>query len=144
MSCLKIILFILFFLNMNPVNSQNIASHKWDNRILIVFTDDLNNAIYNKQIEEFQNHEDGLEARKLLVYQIIKDNYKIGLAETADWKKSTQDYYKTYKKTNAAFELLLVGLDGGTKLRETDFISCEGLFSIIDVMPMRQSELNNN
>jgi hypothetical protein len=142
MSGLKIILSILILLNMSHVNSQHIASYKWKNRILLVLTDDINSAIYKKQIKELQVQENGLKERKLIVYQISKDEFKLGLTETKDWQKSTR-LYKSYKKTKDAFEVILIGLDGGIKLRETDLISCKALFSVIDVMPMRKYELNN-
>ncbi|WP_345165985.1 DUF4174 domain-containing protein [Algibacter aquimarinus] len=41
-------------------------------------------------------------------------------------------------------ELLLIGLDGGIKLRQSKMLYCKDLFSVIDVMPMRKSEINNN
>lgn len=127
---------------MNHVTAQSIASHKWRNRILLVLTDDINNTIYKNQIKELQAHETGLKERKLIVYQISKDKFKTGLTEITSWQKSIQ-LYKDYKQSKTTLEVLLIGLDGGIKLREIDLISCEALFGVIDVMPMRKSELNN-
>lgn len=143
MTFFKAILFVLFFLNMNSIYAQNIGSYKWKNRLLLVLTDDTDNAIYKKQIKEFRINKNGLEERKLIVYNIKKDNYKIGLTENIDWQNSTK-LYKAYKKTNTTFEILLIGLDGDMKLRKNTFLNCKDLFSIIDVMPMRKSEINNN
>lgn len=143
MSVLKVILFTLFIINMQPFHAQNIDSYQWKNRILLVLTDDIDNSIFKNQIEELKRYEDGLKERKLIVYQIHNKAYKLGLAENSNWQQSTQKY-KTQKKTKSAFEVLLIGLDGGVKLRKTDLISCEALFRIIDVMPMRKNELNNN
>jgi hypothetical protein len=128
---------------MQPFHAQNIDSYQWKNRILLVLTDDIDNSIFKNQIEELKRYEDGLKERKLIVYQIHNKAYKLGLAENSNWQQSTQKY-KTQKKTKSAFEVLLIGLDGGVKLRKTDLISCEALFRIIDVMPMRKNELNNN
>lgn len=138
----KIIIFAFISINMNQLNAQNIESHKWKSRVLLVLTDDLSSTVFKNQIEELQAHENGLKDRKLMIYQIKKDGFKSGLTETGAWQKSTQAY-KKYKKSKTDFEVILIGLDGGVKLTETDLISCETLFRIIDVMPMRQSELNN-
>ena len=40
-----------------------------------------------------------------------------------------------------AFAIVLVGKDGGEKLRRTTPLSPEELFSIVDAMPMRRAEL---
>jgi predicted NACHT family NTPase len=127
---------------MNYVSAQDMASHKWKNRILLVLTDDINSTVHKNQIKELQVHETGLKERKLIVYQISKDKFKIGLTENRDWQKSTQ-LYEDYKQTKATFEVFLIGLDGSVKLREIDLISCKKLFGVIDGMPMRKSELNN-
>ncbi len=141
MSILKAILLISIFIKMGHVNAQNMESHTWKNRVLLLLTEDINNADYKNQIKELQACKNGLVDRKLIVYQITKTGYKIGLSATSKWHKSTQ-VYKEYQKTNIPFQVVLIGLDGGTKLREPDFISCEALFRVIDVMPMRKSELN--
>ena len=138
----KTVLIILFSLNMNAIYSQNLESHKWESRLLLVLTDDTNNTIYKRQIATLKRHKKELEERKLIVYQIKKDSFRKGLRENSEWKNSSQ-LYSTYKKSNNDFEILLIGLDGGFKIRQTDLITCEDLFSIIDVMPMRRSEINN-
>ena len=141
MSILKAILLISIFINMGRVNAQNMESHTWKNRVLLLLTQDINNTDYKNQIKELQACNNGLLDRKLIVYQITKTGYMIGLSDTSKWQKSSQ-VYKEYQKANAPIQVILIGLDGGIKLRETDFISCEALFRVIDVMPMRKSELN--
>ena len=41
------------------------------------------------------------------------------------------------------FEVLLVGKDGGVKLRQETPLSVDDLFATIDAMPMRQREMAN-
>ena len=41
------------------------------------------------------------------------------------------------------FEVVLIGLDGGIKLRQTKLVSLDKLFTLIDGMPMRRNELKN-
>ena len=119
--------------------SQNIASHQWEHRVLLILTDNKDDVTIQNQIKELQTQKSGLAGRKLIIYQVKKQQYKNGL-KPGDWKKSTK-LYKTYKSNNAAFEVILIGLDGGIKLRQNHLLSCEELFKTIDVMPMRKAEL---
>lgn len=140
---IKIILITLFIFKTSPLMGQNIASYKWENRLLFIITDDSESPIYINQINELRRCNKDFTERKLLIYQIKKESYKIGLRNDTKWKKSSK-LYKNYKKTTAPFEILLIGLDGGIKLQQTSLLKCKSLFETIDVMPMRQSELNNN
>ena len=128
---------------MNTIYAQNLKSYQWKNRLLLVITDDINNEIYKNQITELERHVNGLKERKLVVYHIKKDSYKIGLIENGRWQESFS-LYTTYNTKNAPFTISLIGLDGGTKLKQNKLLHCKELFSVIDVMPMRKSEINND
>lgn len=113
---------------------QNIKKHQWKNRVLIVFTDDLQNDVYNNQLLILEEHPKELLERKLVVYCFTKSKYSYNFR--GDWKSSTK-----FKNEKADFKILLIGLDGGVKLEQTQYLSTEKLFTIIDGMPMRKREL---
>ncbi len=48
---------------------------------------------------------------------------------------------KQYKIAHDAFAVLLIGKDGGVKLRSAEPVRPERLFATIDAMPMRQDEM---
>ncbi|SEJ85577.1 protein of unknown function [Dyadobacter sp. SG02] len=54
-----------------------------------------------------------------------------------EWKKWNID-------TASPFTFILVGRDGGEKLRSSDVVSAEKLFGLIDAMPMRKNEVERN
>ncbi|XMO87583.1 DUF4174 domain-containing protein [Algibacter sp. AS12] len=139
MKVFKILFFATLMISVNKGMSQNIASHQWENRVLLVLTDGANTSTFQNQIKELQAHENGLTNRKLIVYQIKKHSYTKGLLDEA-WQNSSKTYEK-YKSKNSSFEVILIGLDGGIKIRQPHLLTCEKLFEIIDVMPMRKSEL---
>jgi hypothetical protein len=69
----------------------------------------------------------------------------IGMAER-DLVIITVEKEAEYKKYNVApnqFTLLLIGKDGGEKLRSTKPVEVETIFRLIDSMPMRQAEMSN-
>ena len=123
----------------NSIYAQDLNNHQWQNRIILILIDDEKNDTYKKQLIEFKKESTGLKERKLIVYHIKPNALKKGLNNNI-WKK-TKTKHKDYKKTNASFEILLIGLDGGIKLQQEDLLTCQALFSLIDVMPMRVNEL---
>lgn len=140
---IKITILTLFIFKTCSLKAQNLTSHKWENRILILLTDNTNTIIYKNQISDLERCTKGLEERKLIIYQVKKDSYKIGLQNTDNWIKS-DILFKNYKKTDAPFEIILIGLDGGIKLKQNTTLTCKRVFDTIDIMPMRRSEINNN
>jgi len=52
--------------------------------------------------------------------------------------------HKKYKIPKNQFTIILIGLDGGEKLRQTKPLDTTTLFAIIDGMPMRRQELKKN
>lgn len=139
MKILKILFIIISIISSNKGMSQNITSHQWESRVLLVLTDNADTSTFLNQIKELQENENGLKDRKLIVYQIKEDAFSIGL-KNEKWQNSLK-LYKTYKSTNSSFEVVLIGLDGGIKLRQNYILTCKKLFKTIDVMPMRKSEL---
>lgn len=136
---MKKILCLIVFIIMTNAHSQELSSHQWEDRIILLLTDSHSNETFQKQISELQNNASGLIDRQLIVYQMLPEKYTKGLSNI-DWKND-RNLYKTYKKTNSKFEFVLIGLDGSVKVQQSDFLACEKLFSIIDAMPMRRSEI---
>ena len=125
----------------NIMNAQILKPYQWENRIVLIFTNDVNAEKYQKQLAVFQSDKAGLEERKLLIGKVTPRQYCLGL-EDSKCVQSAELYRQFYTK-NRDFEVILIGLDGGVKLRQTAILSLEKLFATIDVMPMRRAELRN-
>jgi len=137
----KIAYFLLFFVLLLPdLQSQDLSIHEWENRLLMILTEDTNNSQYQEQLTILASAKGGLLDRKLLVYTITPKAFQMGLNENANWIKSNS-HFQQYHQAEGSFEVLLVGLDGGIKLRQSKILSTEKLFSTIDRMPMRRQEL---
>lgn len=129
---------LLFF--MQKSTAQDLSAHQWQDRLILVLAKDSDDVTYQKQIKLFQAAEAGLKERKLVVYHIFPDQYQTGLVAKDSWMNSSELYGK-YHRTEASFEVLLIGLDGGIKLRKTEVLTTQDLFAIIDGMPMRRAEI---
>ena len=135
------LIFLLFLMSTyaENVKAQDFSAHKWEHRLVLILTDDTDNEKYNKQVEEIKKQPDGIKERKIVVYHITPKKFKKGLSDEK-WQKS-ETKYKRYKKTTSQPEVILMGLDGGVKLRAEEFLSNQKLFDTIDAMPMRMQEM---
>ena len=138
----KTIFLLTLILMMSNANAQDLKSHQWENRIVLLLTKDLKDTSYKRQVSEFYENEYGLNDRKIIVYHITLDAFKKGL-KGDKWQKGTTKFM-TYKKSNSPFEVILIGLDGGIKLQQSEFLTAKKLFEVIDVMPMRKDEMSDN
>lgn len=123
------------------VNAQDLSKHQSKDRLILIITEEKTEK-FQQQITELQKHQQGLKERKLVVYKILPEKYSTGFQEE-NWKSSTELYGK-YKVKNSDFRVMLIGLDGGEKLEQTEVLSIEKLFNTIDSMPMRQAEMRKN
>ena len=123
-------------------SAQDLSKHKWENRLILLITDDENNSTFKSQIAEFRKDLPGLEERKIIIYQVFPGEYKTGL--NSDNKKKPARLYNDYKKTGSGFEVVLLGLDGGIKLQQNKLLQLEKLYATIDVMPMRRREIERH
>ena len=130
-----------FFLLTLNVFGQEFKKHKWKNRLVFIITKDITSNDYKKQIAIFKLKNKELKERKIIVYKIIPEFYH--LTHSNEFTIQNDNLLEKYKKTNSVFEIVLMGLDGGVKLREKQYLSPEKLFTIIDGMPMRRNEIRN-
>jgi hypothetical protein len=124
--------------------AQDLELHKWEHRILIIKTSDENSENYQNQIKEFKKSTQELKDRKFVFYQIIRNdfvciNYENNEQNTSG--KISKDLYETTLNNKVNFEVILIGLDGGVKLQQTELLKKEDLYKIVDAMPMRGYEL---
>ena len=127
------------------LNAQNLEKHTWKNRILVVKTSDSASEIYQEQIKEFKNATDELKVRKFVLYKITGDHFEMIDFTNPELSESGKIAGKSIGKTlndKENFEVILIGLDGGIKLRQTDILRKDALFNIVDAMPMRRNELS--
>lgn len=134
----------LAFLFFNSLYSQNLDLNQfqWKHRVLIIGHESNDTQFLNKQLELLNKDKVGYEERKLLIIGINEKGYQIYKENSASFINTTKPY-KDLKLGASDHTILLIGLDGGIKYRSKDTMTTRQLFSIIDGMPMRQSEIRN-
>tara|TARA_R110001632_G_scaffold6324_1_gene25704 strand:+ start:45865 stop:46287 length:423 start_codon:yes stop_codon:yes gene_type:complete len=119
--------------------TQELKEHLWKQRVLLVTSSD--SLLLKKQVAILLKELPGLTERKLIVYKVTPKMYFKGIKNNDS--ASLPSNYSQIKKTSESFEIILIGLDGSVKLRETKTLKPEKLFTLIDGMSIRRQELRN-
>lgn len=107
---------------------QNSLEHyRWHKRLLMIFAPSDRDADFMRQMALLQQQQDALRERDIVVLSDVRP------ADGGALRAQLNP---------AGFEIVLVGKDGGMKLRETRPVSAEALLSLVDRMPMRQAGQN--
>ena len=125
------------------MHAQDIDQYRWESRLMLLLTSETDNNILKDQLSIFNADPEGLAERKLRIIQLSPAQVRYGFDDKKNWEPSKGRLYQQYHSKDQTFEAILIGLDGGTKLRETKPLNLDRLFAIIDGMPMRRAELRN-
>jgi hypothetical protein len=106
-----------------------LARYRWTARVLVVFAADPDSSDLAEQRRHIESLKDGAAERELVVVQPA--------AGSADAKVLEMQL----GLGTEPFQAVLVGKDGGVKLRAAKPISALELMATIDAMPMRQDEM---
>lgn len=128
------------------MNSQDLKSHQWNNRVILVLSNDQDSADFKKQIADLKNSSTDCAERKLILYQITPSEVRLDFFDEQDSKKwnAAADLYTEFMSEKDTFKFILIGLDGGVKEERSHIIATEELFSIIDAMSMRKAEMKKS
>ena len=120
---------------MNPL-----LEHKWEKRILVFSASSPKSIGYKRQEQLLTKGKKGMKERDLIIYKLYDDHW---LDPNGD--PLTQDQAaairKSYDIPEGEFTVILIGKDGGVKLRKTDIVEPREIFALIDTMPIRMQEM---
>lgn len=119
---MKILVMLLAILSMYTF------SYAQEKRLLLLFADHTGNQLLKEQQHILQENINGLKERDLEVKTYYADRDKPVFQA---------------RKIKTAFTIILIGKDGGEKLRSSKPLSLAKLFGTIDAMPMRQEEMKH-
>ena len=137
--------FLVVFIMTNKVEGKDtfdLEEYQWKNRLLLLFTPSFHGPGYLKLKEELFRQKEGVMNRDLLVFHISESGEtKLGNSHLAE---SSGDYLREKLSIKSGkFSVLLIGKDGGVKLRKKGGVELDEIFSLIDTMPMRQREMTD-
>ena len=116
------------------------ADYQWQNRVLLVFAPVAEHGALAEQSANLSGMEADLRARDLVVWQLV-DQEPAVVNGAASPDLTSQLFYDHFSIEDGEFTVILLGKDGTEKLKQTQPVTANGLFSLIDAMPMRQREM---
>jgi Domain of unknown function (DUF4174) len=135
------IIAMMQLVEITPMSAREapLLGYRWDNRLLLVFAPDADSARLRRQREILRVAEPGLNERDMIIIFIIGDAVATKGPPAAP--VAAVDLRKAYGVSPHQFRAVLIGKDGGVKLRQEQPVSVADLFALIDSMPMRQQEM---
>ena len=124
------ILLLSFMTIMIPKEPQGIELNQylWKNRIILTFADDQDHPDLIRLKAEMKENECEILNRDLLYFHFSNDG-------------KTGNHITT---NDQSFRILLIGKDGGIKYESNQYVPLIQLFELIDLMPMRQDEMQHD
>jgi hypothetical protein len=142
--CIFVVSLVVFIManNVGGKDTIDLMEYQWKNRLLLLFAPSLDEPGYLKLKGDLSRQEKEVLDRDLLVFHILeKGDTKLGNVPLSE---GSGDYLREKFSINSGtFTTLLIGKDGGVKLRSQGPVELEEIFSLIDAMPMRQREMRD-
>ena len=116
---MKNLTLIFVILSFVELSDQDVSSYKWQDRIILI-SGLTQSDFYQKQLKTLNEikFKNSLQERKLIIIETNSTN-----------------------SSTAAFNIKIIGLDGGVKLCSNEPISSNTIIELIDSMPMRMAEM---
>lgn len=137
---LYISVFLLFGFTPFQLMSQDLTPYRWQNRLIVLVAPNESNDLFQQQLQLLAEDIEGLKERKLLLLTIKDTESQILLPKPRPLKLKEQELER-FRTSDQPFSFILIGLDGGIKLRRNELVSREYLYALIDGMPMRRAEM---
>jgi hypothetical protein len=116
-----------------------LETYRWKNRLLMIFSPSEEYPRYRDLTRELRDQHDEITDRDLLIFRILER----GKSQVGDSliDEASADLLRDRLSARAGqFTVVLIGKDGGEKLRRSDEVDLGEIFALIDSMPMRQRE----
>jgi Domain of unknown function (DUF4174) len=138
-----IILFIILSIFGSPDAMSMVMDFdqfKWKNRLLFLFAPERNDPLFRDLKAEISFRKNEVDDRDLVVFEIFESGPSTMNTTLMD-PQTAAALRKHFGLTQKTFALILLGKDGGIKLKRNDRVKLEEIFTLIDSMPMRKDEM---
>ena len=117
----------------------DLASYRWENRLVLIFASTTNDATLQEQLHTFGWRDPEVVDRDLILgYFPITEIGSFGGEPIA--ASAGAALREKFDIAADSFTVLLIGKDGGVKMRSATPLTADKIFATIDSMPMRQQE----
>lgn len=112
----------------------------WKNRPLLLFADSPDTPAYRTVRKALDSQSEQIVDRDMVVIEIFETGLvRVDTRPLPD--ENADKLRQRYEVPEGILTAILIGKDGGLKLRQTGSIDLAQIFALIDTMPMRQREM---
>jgi hypothetical protein len=139
--------YMISFLSMAQANSEgrmldlNLNALRWKNRILILFSPYESHPSFQLQKDDLASRSQEVSERDLVIVEILEHGDSRALNRVLS-EKDAQGIRDRFGVSPGRFQVILIGKDGGVKLRSEQAVPAQDIFGLIDSMPMRRQEMD--
>lgn len=123
------------------LQAQNLSDYKWENRLIVLVDTGLKTNAMRSQLKILEAEADELKERDLLLFQLTPKT--LVSPNGKEIMLSTTEIYRSLSIPIDFKGIILIGKDGGVKLKKPFEVPAADIFAVIDGMPMRKSEIRN-
>ena len=139
--CIMIMASIVFA--RKDVMPMDVTQFQWKNRLLFLFAPDSCHPFFETLGAEINAQEAEVKDRDLVVFKAL-EREPSRMGDTLLDKEAADAIRKRFAAAPNRFTVILVGKDGGIKLKRNEQTDLRQIFTLIDSMPMRQNEMRQN
>ena len=120
--------------------SVDLNAYQWKNRLLLLFASSEEDQAYLTLKKEIDRQAVEVNYRDLLIsYVLERGESRIGQERLSP--DQALFLRKRLSVPPGRFTIVLIGKDGGEKIRQESPVDLKEIFAIVDAMPMRQQEM---
>jgi len=120
--------------------SMDLNQFQWENRLLFIFSPQEGDSFFQALQSEISTQPDEISERDLVVFKIFETGPSY-MGTTRIDPQAAAAIRTKFAAPFGQFTCILVGKDGGTKLKRHSRVKLEEVFDLIDAMPMRREEM---
>jgi hypothetical protein len=138
-----IVLCVMMLFTTTPSSAMQLSDVEWKKRPLLLFAPNHHSVRLQQTQYRLQQNSCELEDRDMFVAVIVGQGHS-----AMDKQPISLQYASSLRKQFAIssdqFVVILLGKDGGEKYRSYQIPDLDKIFALIDGMPMRQDEIQEN
>ncbi|QEN16863.1 DUF4174 domain-containing protein [Mycobacterium sp. ELW1] len=123
--------------------AAELGDYRWERRPLLVFAPAHSDPRLAETLRRIEATRCDFAARDMVLGQVLGTGGSTLDDHPVDAEQSRQLRAQFAVDTNA-FKVVLIGKDGGEKMRVTDVPDLQQIYAVIDGMPMRGNEIRTN
>lgn len=119
---------------------MDLSPYQWKNRLLFVFAPSRSHPMYDTLHKSLAAQAAEVADRDLVVFEVLESDLSFTNKDIID-PDTARLLREKIDADRGDFAVILVGKDGGVKLKSEEHTNLKDIFSLTDSMPMRQEEM---